>query len=102
MNAGPRNGRILKRVRWSASSTVRRPVGSSTSRVVRAIGGSLAATKNQAVPGYPWAGPTSTQARPNPAQAHGYPWAVSANQSQVRQIAPALVEIEPVTDEELV
>ena len=28
MNAGPRNGRTRKRVRWSASSTVRRPSGS--------------------------------------------------------------------------
>src|SRR3954453_21799835 len=29
MNAGPRNGRRRKRVRWRASSTVRRPGGSS-------------------------------------------------------------------------
>ena len=27
MNAGPRNGRIRNRVRWSASSTVRSPAG---------------------------------------------------------------------------
>ncbi len=28
MKAGPRNGRIRNRVRWSASSTVRSPSGS--------------------------------------------------------------------------
>ena len=29
MNAGPRNGSARKRVRWSASSTVRSPAGSA-------------------------------------------------------------------------
>src|SRR5262245_55955992 len=39
---------------------------------------------------------------PTRPKAHGYPWAVSVNQAKIRQISPALVEIEPVADEELV
>src|SRR6266540_1063641 len=76
MNAGPRKGRIRNRVRCRASSTVRRPSGSSAARVPIIARSSLAAAKSSR--------------------------ALGLQKAQIRQVAPATIEAEPVADEELV